>query len=363
MERNEEFAYGRGDILYMAGGTIAAIGDALGHRWARYLDKDLWDDLKSPEAVAMRAKWLKVAHKFVEKGDRGAFIELLEESWEKLPELRNGFSDFDSEARPFYLKGKNAEQIYDLVAVIGHSATPQTTYLDLVMGIDPVVRRMSDVWSDQEEGGRRDYRFREPPPPPISDEAKRALEEGVLDFLVKHTYVSLLDIRGIDSPNVRVEYAKEYEERGAGNWTDKVERNIAHLRYGHTTGTGRGEFSVSYADGVYDFHFRVVRGGEHRGLTAIETHVRIVDKDLHHEGLPSGVDYRITPLAEERHYIYATEVLRAIGESMEKYAIDVPYEINPAVEKIKTLADIMKEEYEVKFGPFPEEGEREFCSP
>ncbi len=292
MGRNEELTYDRGDILYMAGGTIAAIGDALGHRWARYLDKDLWDDLKSPEVVAMRAKWL-----------------------------------------------------------------------DLVMGIDPVVRRMADVWPDQEEGGRRGYRFRESLPPPISDEAKKALEEGVLDFLVKHTYVSLLDIQGIDSPNVRVEYAKEYEGREAQSWTDRVEQNIARLRYEHTTGTGRGEFSVSYADGVYDFHFRVVRGGEHRGLTAIETHVRIVDKDLHHEGLPSGVDYRITPLAEERHYVYAEDVLREIGKRMEKHAVDAPYEIDPAIEKIKTLAEIIKEEYEVKFGPFPEGGEREFCSP
>jgi len=58
--RNEELVYDRGDILYMAGGTIAAIGDTLGHRWARYLDKDFWEvKLNSPEATEARAEWLR----------------------------------------------------------------------------------------------------------------------------------------------------------------------------------------------------------------------------------------------------------------------------------------------------------------
>jgi hypothetical protein len=362
MGRDEGLVYGRGDVLYMAGGTIAAIGDALGHRWARYIDKDFWEtELKKPEVVEARAEWLREAYKFIQELDWREFLRLMGEGAEKLPELRNAFPEFYNSAELFYLKGKTPEEIYSLVAVIGHTTASQSTYLDLVMHTDPIVRRLA--W---EEG-------KEPLPPPLSMRAERALEEGALGFLVKHTYASPYDIPGINSPNVTVKYAKEYEERRGQNWArlggspipnaDAVERNIERLRYEHTTGTGRGEFSVSYGDGVYDFHFRVVRGGEYAGLTAIETHVRIADKDLHKEGIRNGISHMIAPTAEERHYIFAADMLSDIAKNMEKYAayaVDVPYQIYPAAEKIEILAEIIKEEYEVKFGPFPEKDQRSF---
>lgn len=216
----------------------------------------------------------------------------------------------------------------------------------------------------QEEGPR------EPPPPPFSDGARRALEEGALGFLVENTY-GPYDIPGIDRPNVTVKYAKEYEEYGERGGLGKppiphagtAHRNIAHLHYEHTAGTGRGEFSVNYGYGVYDFHFRVARGGEYAGLTAIETRIRIVEKDFRDSEFRDVLIHQATPIAEERQYVFAVDTLRGVGKSMEKYAIDVPYEINPAVEKIKTLAEILKEEYEVKFGPFPEKGQRSFSTP
>ncbi len=359
MGRNEELTYDRGDILYMAGGTIAAIGDALGHRWARYLDKDLWEvDLKNPQVVEARAEWLREAYKLIQELDWKEFLRLMEEGAEKLPELRNAFPRFYNFADLFYLKGKTPEEIYSLVAVIGHTTSAQATYLDLVMHTDPIVRRLA--W---EEG-------KEPLPPPLSRRAERVLEEGVLGFLVEHTYASPYDIPGIDRPNVTVKYAKEYEEHGAQNWArlgsspipsaDAVERSIERLRYEHTTGTGRGEFSVNYADGVYDFHFRVVRGGEYAGLTAIETHVRITEKDLHEGRTTNGVFHMITPTAKERHYIFAVDILSDIAKNMEKHATIAPYKIDLAAEKIETLAEIIKEAYEVKFGYFPEKDQRDF---
>ncbi len=139
---------------------------------------------------------------------------------------------------------------------------------------------------------------------------------------------------------------------------DVVERNIWHLHYEHTTGTGRGEFRVDYGAGVYDFHFRVVRGGEYAGLTAIETHVRIVEKDPDRE-LSDALLHHITPLAEERHYLFATNTLHRIASTIERYAADVPYQIAPAAEKIRALAQTIEEEYEAKFGRYPEGGEHE----
>jgi hypothetical protein len=353
MERDEglvyDRGYGRSDILYMAGGTIAAIGYALGHMWARYLGKDFWEvHINDPKAVEMRTEWLREAYKLIKEDDLKGFREFLKEGSEVLPEL--------SDEGPFYLANRPAEAIYDLVAVIGHTTASQSTYLDLVMHTDPVVRRLA--W----EGGK------EPPPPPFSDEAKRALEKGALGFLVDNTYDPYyFDYPGIRHPDVSVKYTRKYEEYG--EWgtlknppishADAVERNVARLHYEHTTETGRGEFSVSYGDGVYDFHFRVVRGGEYKGLTAIETHVRIVDKGSHPE-LSDALLHQITPLAEERHYLFATNVLRVIGKSIEtEYAVGAPSQISPAAEKIKTLAEILKEEYEVKFGRYPERGEYE----
>jgi hypothetical protein len=265
------------------------------------------------------------------------------------------------------LGNKDTRDIYDLVAVIGNTTSPQSTYLDLVMHIDPVVRRMTDVWLTREEGAR------EPTPPPFSDEAKRALEKGVLGFLVEHTYASPYDIPGIDRPNVSVKHSRIYEEYEGRAWgspgkppvphAGTVHHNIADIHYEHTTGTGRGEFSVRYGYGVYDFHFRVVRGGEYAGLTAIETHIRILEEDSEFDpAFRNAILHQITPLAEERHYIFAVDTLREIGERMGKYGVDLPYWVNldPAAEKIKTLAEIIKEEYEVKFGRFPERGERNF---
>jgi hypothetical protein len=359
MERDENLiydrGYGRGDILYMAGGTIAAIGDALGHRWARNLDKNFWElAINNPEAVKARAEWLREAHKLIKEGDWKNFEGLLKEGKKVLPELNSGV---------FYLDNRSVK-VYNLVAVIGNTTSPQGTYLDLVMHIDPMVRRMTDAWLAWKEGPR------EPTPLPFPDggfnEAIRALKKGALEFLVENTY-GPYDIPGIDRPNVTVKYTKEYEEWRAQSWAhlgrapvpnpDNVERNIERLHYEHTTGTGRGEFSVSYGDGVYDFHFRVVRGGEYKGLTAVETHVRIVDKGLGDSEIRNALFHQITPLAEERHLIFAVDTLTDIGETMEKYAINVPYTITPAIEKIKTLAEILKEEYEVKFGRYPERGE------
>lgn len=364
MGRDEKF-YRRGDVLYMAGGTIAAIGDALGHRWARYLDKDFWEyDVIYPEVAEARTEWLREAHKLIKEHNWKEFDRLLEKGIKELPELGSG---------PFYLKDKSPEEIYDLVAVINHAASPQSTYLDLVMHIDPMFRRMMDTWLDWDRSSGGRHTIKEPPPPPFSDEARRALEEGALGFLIKQTYMPD-DIPGIDRPNVTVKYTKQYEEYGGWSYrgrppiphTNTVEPNIERLHYEHTTGTGRGEFSVSYEYGVYDFHFRVVRGGAYAGLTAIETHVRIVDEDLHQGEIPNGIPYQITPLAEERHYIYAVDTLSDIAKSMEKYAINqryvlnVPYEINPAIKGIESLIEIIKHEYEVNFGRYPEEGEYDF---
>ncbi len=361
MERNEEFAYGRGDVLYMAGGTIAAIGDTLGHMWARYLDKDFWEvDLKNPEVVAMRAEWLKEAYKLVKEDDRKGFEKLLEEGSKVLPEL--------GDESPFYLVRRPAERIYDLVAVIGHTTSAKATYLDLVMHVDPIVREIRDAWLNWKEGDGGDYRVKEPLPPVFSSGAKEALKEGALGFLVEHTYDPYyFDYPGIRRPDVSVKHTWTYEEYGVRGGlkeppvlsADTVERNIWDLRYKHTTETGRGEFSVSYREGVYDFNFQVVRGGAYAGLTAIETHVRIVDKNSRSE-LSDVLLHQIAPFAEERHYAFAVDTLRGIGRKMERYAADVPYEFSPAIEKIKTLAEIIKEDYEAKFGRFPEKGERDF---
>jgi hypothetical protein len=362
MGRNEELVYSRGDVLYMAGGTIAAIGDTLEHRWARYISQNFWEnELKKPEVVEARTEWLREAYKFIQELDWREFLRLMGEGAEKLPELRSALPEPYNFAERFHLKGNTPEEIYSLVAVIGHTTASQSTYLDLVMHTDPIVRRLA--W---EEG-------KEPLPPPLSWRAETALEKGVLGFLVKHTYASPYETPGINRPDVTVKYAKEYEERGAQDWArlerppipdvDTVERNIEYLRYEHTTGTGRGEFSVSYGDGVYDFHFRVVRGGEYAGLTAIETHVRIADKDLHKEGIKNGISHMIAYTAQERHYIFAADILSDIAKNMEKYgayAADVPYQIHPAAEKIEILAEIIKEEYEVKFGPFPEKDQDSF---
>jgi hypothetical protein len=386
MGRNEELAYDRGDILYMAGATIAAIGDTLGHRWARYLDKDFWETkLNSPEATEARAEWLREAYEILKEHRWKDYDRILQEGFEKLPELNSGV---------FYLKDKDARDIYDLVAVIGNTTSPQSSYLDLVMHIDPVVRKMTDVWLEWEERQdamrRGDYTFRrEPTPPPFSDEAKMALKKGALEYLVERTYRPD-DIPGIDRPNVSVKRSwlyEDYEGRawGFGTLPDKppvphpgtVHHNIEHLHYEHATGTGRGEFRVSYECGVYDFHFRVVRGGEYRGLTAIETHVRVVEQEMplvdfsirgderhiwQRMDAQDALLHQITPLAEERHYIFAVDTLREIGERMGKYGVDLPYwvNLNPAVEKIRTLAEIIREEYEAKFGRFPERGGRNF---
>jgi len=365
MGKDEELTYSRGDILYMAGATIAGIGDALGHRWARYLDKDFWETrLNSPEAVEAREEWLREAYEILKERkwkdletEWRELDRIRQEGLEKLPELNSGV---------FYLGNKNTEQIYDLVAVIGNTTSPQSTYLDLVMHIDPVVRRMTDVWLTWEEGPR------EPTPPPLSARAKRALEEGALDFLVKYTYTPY-EIEGIDSPNVSVEHSwiyKEYEGRAWGSpgkppvpHPDTVHHNIESIHYEHVTGTGRGEFSVHYGAGVYDFHFRVVRGGDYAGLTAIETRVRILEEGSEFDpAFRNATLHQITPLAEERHYIFAVDTLREIGKRMEKYGVDLPYQVNldPAIERIKTLAEVIKEEYEAKFGRFPEKGERDF---
>jgi hypothetical protein len=80
MERNEEFSYDRGDILYMAGGTIAAIGDTLGHRWARYLDKDFWEaKLNGPEATEARAEWLREAYEILKEHRWKEYDRILQE--------------------------------------------------------------------------------------------------------------------------------------------------------------------------------------------------------------------------------------------------------------------------------------------
>jgi hypothetical protein len=366
MGKDEKPVYGRGDVLYMAGATIAAIGDALGHRWARYLDKDFWEaKLNSPEATEARAEWLREAYEILKEHRWKEYDRILQEGFEKLPELNSGV---------FYLKDKDARDIYDLVAVIGNTTSPQSSYLDLVMHIDPVVRRMTDVWLEWEERQdarrRGDYTFRrEPTPPPFSDEAKMALKKGALEYLVERTY-GPNDIPGIDRPNVSVKIYEEYERRAWGGLErppvphpGTVHRNIADIHYEHTTGTGRGEFSVHYGGGVYDFHFRVVRGGEYAGLAAIETHVRILEKDSEfNPAYRNAVLHQVTPLAEERHYIFAVDTLREIGERMGKYGVDLPYWVNldPAAEKIKTLAEIIKEDYEAKFGRFPERGGRGF---
>jgi hypothetical protein len=361
MERNEELAYGRGDVLYMAGATIAAIGDSLGHMWARYLEKDFWDvELRKPEVVEARAEWLKEAYKLVKEDDRKGFKELLEEGSKVLPEL--------GDESPFYLVGRPAERIYDLVAVIGHSTSAEVRYLDLVMHVDPIVREVRDAWLDWKEGGGGPCRVKEPLPPPFSDEAKRALKEGALGFLVGHTYDPYyFDYPGIRRPDVSVKYTWKYEEYGVWGGlkeppvlhADAVERNIWHLRYEHTTETGRGEFSVIYGDGVYDFNLRVVRGGAYAGLTAIETHVRIVEKNPEAK-LSDVLLHQITPLAEERHYLFAANELWSIGRNIERYAMDLPYQIDPAAEKIKTLAEIIGEEYEAKFGPLSERDDHDF---
>jgi len=111
------------------------------------------------------------------------------------------------------------------------------------------------------------------------------LDGEVINFLTKRTYFGD-EIQGIDSPG------------------------ISRIRYGHTwshtTGTGRGRFELESAPGRLSFGFRVVRGGDFKGLTAVEVVIELVS---------GGVTARhaVADIAEERHVEFAQDVLLGVS--------------------------------------------------
>ncbi|MGC8817692.1 MAG: hypothetical protein ACP5PX_07950 [Candidatus Hadarchaeum sp.] len=334
---NKKVEYTRGDLLYMAGATIAAIGETLGHKWTQLTREEWEQNFMAPEAIVARLEWLKEAQGFAKDSWRG-FDKFFEETRNSLPEFR--------EFSPFYLslKHKSPQEIYDLVNVIAHRS-PDVMYVDLVMGVDPLIQRVTQAWEEtmQERWGLKKL----DPPPPLSEEAAEAIKNGALPFLVKHTYYPE-EILGINSPDVKVKY-REFTPPHPPSlaYPDNTERNIEYIYYEHITGTGRGHFMVSYGYGQLDFHFRVERGGEYQGLTAMEAHLRLTDEGKSH------LVHQITPLAEERHYEYAVDLLAEIGRNLEKHTRDhtvAYYEVMPMVEKVQSLVEAVKEEYQAKFG-------------
>jgi len=125
---------------------------------------------------------------------------------------------------PFVVR--DADEAYDVSVVIRAYAQNDTGYLDLVLGIPP-----------------------EKLPVLLTEEAEEALRSGkALEFLVERTYIEG-DIPGINSPGIR--------------------RLPQGFVWEHTTATGRGHFKLESAPGRLDFRFRVERGGEYLGLTAL----------------------------------------------------------------------------------------------
>ncbi len=111
------------------------------------------------------------------------------------------------------------------------------------------------------------------------------LEGDTIAELTRHTYMKD-DIPGINSPGVKVgQYGCVWH---------------------HTTATGRGSFTIESAPGRLTFGFRVTRGGNFKGLTALEVIVELLGDEV-------TANYSVTHLAEERHIEFATDTLLGVS--------------------------------------------------
>jgi hypothetical protein len=136
------------------------------------------------------------------------------------------------------------------------------------------------------------------------------LEDETLATLTEHTYIPGA-IPGIDSPGVR-------------------KLPYGGLKWGHTTTTGRGRFSLETGPSRVEFRFRVERGGDFIGLTAIEVYLLLQGDDV-------IVNHQLTPLAEERHREYAVDVLLGIAEELRRVP-GAPTEAHLVAERLEALA-------------------------
>jgi hypothetical protein len=158
----------------------------------------------------------------------------------------------------------------------------------------------------------------------LAHEVRKAVQKGYLTLvledeplatLTEHTYVPGA-IPGIDSPGVR-------------------KLPYGGFRWEHVTVTGRGRFSLETGPSRVEFRFRVERGGDFIGLTAIETCLLLQGED-------TIVNYQVTPVAGERHREYAVDVLLGIAGELRRVP-DAPAEAHLVADKLTTLAQAVSE--------------------